>query len=198
MGSPAKGPGSNLADVQIISQDDKMSKGKQIKPLNQAEYTALAQFRYQIRRYLRYMEERAREAGYNPQKYQLLLAIKGLPQDARPTISALAERMQLNHNSMVELIDRCEERGLIQRARSGADRRQVELTITNEGHNILRRLATAARQELRNIGPLMAEALQSLLQDLRVPKHGPEDGRQRAVKIRKTGQEPSEPRSKMY
>jgi len=103
-----------------------MSKGKQPKPLNEAEYTALAEFRYQIRRYLRYMEERAREAGHNPQKYQLLLAIKGLPHDIRPTISALAERMQLNHNSMVELVDRCEERGLIRRARSGKDRRQVE------------------------------------------------------------------------
>jgi len=182
---------------QIVSQDDKMSKEKaQSKPLTEAEYKALAEFRHQIRKFLRHMEEHARESGHNPQQYQVLLMIEGLPKGARPIISTLAERMQLNHNSMVELIDRCEERGLIQRARSGADRRQVELTITNEGHNVLRRLATAARQELRNIGPLMAEALQSLLQDLRVPKHGLEDGRQRAGKIRKTGQEPSEPRSK--
>jgi len=166
------------------------------KPLTEAEYKALAEFRYQIRKFLRHMEEHAREFGHNPQQYQVLLMIEGLPKGLKPIISTLAERMQLNHNSMVELIDRCEERGLIRRARSGADRRQVELAITSDGYNVLRKLASAARQELRTIGPLMAEALQSLLQDLRVPKHGFEDGRQRVGKIRKTGQEPSEPRSK--
>ena len=173
-----------------------MSKGKTVRPLTEPEYLALGEFRYQLRRFLRHMEEASRLLGANPQQYQLVLAVKGLPRDVLPTISQLAERMQLNHNSMVELIDRCEERGLIRRARSGADRRQVELAITNDGHNVLRRLASAARQELRTIGPVMAEALQALLQDLRMPKHGIEDGRQRVGKIRKTGQEPSEPRSK--
>src|ERR1051326_6969986 len=108
-----------------------MSKEKtQPKPLTEAEYRALAEFRYQIRKFLRHMEEQARELGQNPQQYQVLLAIEGLPEGARPIISTLAERMQLNHNSMVELVDRCEERGLIRRMRSGADKRQVELEIT--------------------------------------------------------------------
>ena len=170
-----------------------MSKEKtQPKPLTEAEYRALAEFRYQIRKFLRHMEEHARELRQNPQQYQVLLAIEGLPADTRPIISTLAERMQLNHNSMVELVDRCEERGLIRRTRSGADRRQVELAITAEGQAMLRKLATAARQELRAMGPAMAEALQSLLQDLHMPKAGAEDGRQRVGKGRKTGQEPSE------
>ena len=170
-----------------------MSKEKtQPKPLTEAEYRALAEFRYQIRKFLRHMEEHARELRQNPQQYQVLLAIEGLPADTRPIISTLAERMQLNHNSMVELVDRCEERGLLRRTRSGSDRRQVELAITAEGHAMLRKLATAARQELRAIGPAMAEALQSLLQDLHMPKAGAEDGRQRVGKTRKTGQEPGE------
>ncbi len=83
--------------------------------MNQAEYIALAEFRYQLRRFLRNMEEKSRDEGLNPQQYQLLLAIKGLPRQQSPTISALAERMQLNHNSTVELVDRCEERGLVSR-----------------------------------------------------------------------------------
>ncbi len=141
-----------------------MSKGKQLKPLNDAEYTALAQFRYQIRKYLRFMEERAREAGHNPQQYQLLLAIRGLPRGSSPTISVLAERMQLNHNSMVELVDRCEKRGLIRRERSTGDRRQVKLSVTNEGDSVLRKLASAGRQELRAIGPILADAIQRLIQ----------------------------------
>jgi DNA-binding MarR family transcriptional regulator len=139
-----------------------MSKGNP-KPLNQAEYMDLAEFRYQIRKYLRFMEERARENGQSPQQYQLLLAIKGLPGHIGPTIGALADRLQLNHNSMVELVDRCEERGLLRRQRSGSDRRQVELAITAEGDAFLRKLASAGREELRSIGPILAQNIQRLI-----------------------------------
>ena len=191
-----KGPGSNLADGIIVSQDDKMSKEKQAKPLTDAEYTALAEFRYQVRRFLRHMEEHARELGQNPQQYQLLLAIAGLPRDKTPTISTLAERMQLNHNSMVELVDRCEQRGLIRRARSGADRRQVELELTGDGHAVLRKLASAARQELRTIGPVMAAAIQDLIQDIKTPRQAPDGDRHRAGRNKKPGNETNEQRSK--
>lgn len=139
-----------------------MSKRK-LEPLNRIEYEALSEFRYQIRRYLRFMEERAREAGQNPQQYQLVLALKGLPQGTGPTIGALAERLQLNHNSMVELVDRCEKRGLVRRMRSGNDRRQVELAITPEGDAFLRKLASAGREELRAIGPVLARNIQHLI-----------------------------------
>lgn len=149
-----------------------MSKG-QPKPLNQAEYTALAEFRYQIRKYLRFMEEKAREAGQNPQQYQLVLALKGLPRGTGPSISALAERMQLNHNSTVELVDRCEKRGLVRRTRSGNDRRQVDLVVTPEGEALLRNLASAGREELRSIGPILAGHIQHLTsQDFRPSKRG--------------------------
>src|SRR5258708_20679182 len=104
------------------------------KPLNQAEYIALAEFRYQLRRFLRNMEEKSRDEGLNPQQYQLLLAIKGLPRQQSPTISALAERRQLNHNSTVQLADRCEERRLVSRLRTGSDGRHVTISITTEGH----------------------------------------------------------------
>jgi DNA-binding MarR family transcriptional regulator len=149
-----------------------MSKGKTPKPLNDAEYRALAEFRYQIRKYLRFMEERARKAGQNPQQYQLVLALKGLPREISPTIGALAERLQLNHNSMVELVDRCEKRGLLRRMRSDGDRRRVDLELTAEGDAFLRRLATAGREELRSIGPVLAQAIQHLINDTRSTKSG--------------------------
>ena len=139
-----------------------MAKGNP-KPLNQAEYIALAEFRYQIRKHLRFMEERAREVGYSPQQYQLLLALKGLPPGNTPTIGAMAERLQLNHNSMVELVDRCEDRGLLRRSRADEDRRQVALAITAEGDAFLRKLASAGRQELRTIGPILANNIQRLI-----------------------------------
>ncbi len=150
-----------------------MSKGKNVRPLTEPEYLALGEFRYQLRRFLRNMEEAARELGANPQQYQLVLAIKGLPRDMEPTISHLAERMQLNHNSMVELVDRCEEQGLLRRARSSTDRRQVSLSILPEGEALLRKLGVAARQELRESGPILVEAILGLT-DAGRPKAKPE------------------------
>lgn len=142
-----------------------MSKGKNLRPLAEPEYLALGEFRYQLRRFLRNMEEAARLLGANPQQYQLVLAIKGLPKHIEPTITQLAERMQLNHNSMVELADRCEEHKLLRRTRSATDRRQVSLSITPEGEALLRKLGVAARQELRDAGPILVEAILGLTGD---------------------------------
>jgi DNA-binding MarR family transcriptional regulator len=136
-----------------------MSKGKSVRALSEPEYLALGEFRYQLRRFLRHMEEASRLLGANPQQYQLILAIKGLPSGAVPTISQLAERMQLNHNSMVELVDRCEQNRLLRRARSSNDRRQVTLSITPEGEMLLRKLGVAARQELMDMGPALVDAV---------------------------------------
>lgn len=144
-------------------QKTRSSPSRQPKPLTSPEYMALAEFRYQLRRYLRFMEEHARANGHHPQQYQLLLAIRGLPPPRVPTVSVLAERMQMNHNSMVELADRCEKRGLVRRIRAaGADRRNVIVAITAEGERVLRQQASTSRQELRNIGPILVQTLRKL------------------------------------
>lgn len=147
-----------------------MSKEKNLRPLTELEYLALGEFRYQLRRFLRHMEESARSLNANPQQYQLVLAVKGLPKAETPTISRLAERMQLNHNSMVELVDRCEENNLLRRTRSGDDRRQVTLSIMPEGESLLRRLGAAARQELRDMGPTLVDAIVRLTGESRAAK----------------------------
>jgi len=141
-----------------------MSETKRPIQLNDSEYIALAEFRYQLRRYLRHMEEEARANGHHPQQYQLLLAIKGLPPPRTPTVSVLAERMQMNHNSLVELADRCEQRGFIRRIRSsGTDRRKVALAITSAGEAMMKQQASASRQELQMIGPVLVDSLQRLM-----------------------------------
>jgi len=147
-----------------------MSKGKSVRPLSEAEYLALGEFRYLLRRFMRQMEEATRRLGANPQQYQLVLAVKGLPRHVAPTISRLAERMQLNHNSMVELVDRCEENNLLRRTRSASDRRQVTLSVTPEGEGLLRRLGVAARQELRDSGPALVDAILRLTGETRSAK----------------------------
>ena len=182
----AQGPGLITKSATNISWDDKMAKAKNPRPLTEAEYRALAEFRFQLRKFMRHMEEEVRQLQVNPQQYQLVLAIKGLPKDEVPSISCLAERMQLNHNSMVELVDRCEENGLIKRVRSGSDRRQVTLSITSEGEGLLKRLGSAARNELRSIGAQLVDSVVKVTGDHR-PAKGGSDNKGRLAYIKKAG-----------
>jgi len=127
------------------------------------EYQTLAEFRYQLRRFLRLSEQSVRAAGLEPQQHQLLLAVKGLPEGRKATIGALAERLQIAHHSMVELIDRLAERSFIQRCRDEVDQRQVLVRLTSRGEEVLRTLALAHRVELRSTGPALVQALTLLL-----------------------------------
>ena len=131
--------------------------------LSIADFRALAEIRYQIRRFLRFSEHAAREAGLVPQQHQLLLALKGLPPGRKATISELAERLQIQHHSTVELIDRLVERGLIKRLRDETDQRRVIIHLTPEGEQVLRRLSLLHRHELESAGPAFVRALRVLI-----------------------------------
>jgi DNA-binding MarR family transcriptional regulator len=131
----------------------------------QPNYKALAEFRYQIRRFLRFSEETARSAGLEPQQYQLMLALKGLPDDSRHRIGEVAERLQIQHHSTVELVDRLARRGLIKRRRGESDRREVLLELTPRGDKLLQELALHHRSELREVGPDLVAALKRVVRD---------------------------------
>jgi DNA-binding MarR family transcriptional regulator len=134
------------------------------------DYVALAELRYQIRRFLRFSEEASRAAGLEPQQHQLLLAIKGLPDDRMPTIGALAERLQLQHHSAVELVDRSVQRNLVRRVRGTADQRQVFIRLTAKGERTLRDLSVHHRDILREAGPSLAEVLNIFVAALKRPE----------------------------
>jgi len=123
----------------------------------------MAELRYQIRRFMRFSENAAHQAGLEPQQYQLLLAVKGLPAGMKPTINTLSQRMQLQHHSTVGLVDRLVERGLLVRFRATDDRRNVLAKVTREGEQYLRRLASFHLQELHSVGPEFVSLLQRLL-----------------------------------
>lgn len=124
-----------------------------------AEFRALAEFRYQIRIFLNGSEEAARNANLEPQQYLLMLALRGLPVGSEPSIRRLAERMQLRHHTVVELVDRLERRQLLRRERSRSDRRQVLLHLTPRGEKLLTRLAKQRISELRTAAPALVRAL---------------------------------------
>ena len=127
------------------------------------EYRALAEFRYRIRVFLNGSEQAARAAGLEPQQYLLLLAVRGLPLRREASIRELAERMQLRHHSVVELVDRLERRLLLRRERSRVDRRQVIVHLTLRGERILVRLAKQRLDELRTAAPILVHALNAIV-----------------------------------
>ncbi|HKD84505.1 MAG TPA: MarR family transcriptional regulator [Terriglobales bacterium] len=127
-----------------------------------ADYQALAEFRYQIRRFLYFSEAAARQAGIEPQHHQLMLAIKGKADQEQARIAYLAERLQIQHNSAVELVDRLVKKGLITRTRGEHDRREVYVQLTPRGERILDELTRHTRAELRSAGPALVSTLRKL------------------------------------
>jgi DNA-binding MarR family transcriptional regulator len=127
------------------------------------DYQALAEFRYQIRRFLHFSEQAARATGLEPQQHQLLLAVKGQPVDEEASVGALAERLQLQPHSALELVERLVERGLVERRRDPLDRRRVLVRLTPQGEAALHHLTLHHWQELRTAGPALVAALEALL-----------------------------------
>jgi DNA-binding MarR family transcriptional regulator len=133
------------------------------KDLLPGDYRALAEFRYEIRKFLRSSEEAARAAGLEPQQHQLLLAVKGMPDGMRGRISEIAERLQLQHHSTVELVDRLERNGYANRKRSEHDKREVLIVLTPKGERVLRELALHHHEMLQNNGAALVASLKKLM-----------------------------------
>jgi DNA-binding MarR family transcriptional regulator len=115
--------------------------------LKEGDYQRLARFRYALRRFLRFSEDAAREAGISPGQYQLLLFIRSF--DGRPPIVAeLAERLQVRHQSAVGLVDRCERAGLVARRPDPEDGRRVRVALTARGTRTLSALVSSHLREI--------------------------------------------------
>ncbi|HUI56895.1 MAG TPA: MarR family transcriptional regulator [Bryobacteraceae bacterium] len=132
--------------------------------LTSADYQALGEFRYQVRRFQHFSENAARAQGLEPQQHQMLLSIRASDTPGGPTVRMLAEHMLIQHHSAVGLIDRLSARGLVERVRGEEDRRQVQVRMLPEGEARLQRLSDTHREELRRSGPLLVAALSRLLQ----------------------------------
>jgi DNA-binding MarR family transcriptional regulator len=137
---------SNLAGVTI-------GKKRASARVTKAEYEELAAFRYSLRQFLSFSESAAASAGITPRQYQAILAIQGFPGRDSATIGELAEQLQIAHHSAVGLVDRLVAQKLIVRVASAGDRRQVYVSLTARGIEILDKLASAHKDELRRLGP---------------------------------------------
>jgi len=117
-------------------------------PLKKKDFEALSEFRYQLRRFLRFSEEAVRDEGVTPLQYLLLLHIKGFPGREWATVGELAEKLQSHHHGTVALVSRCEKLRLVKRRPSDEDRRRVEIHLTAKGERCIERLARVHRAEL--------------------------------------------------
>ena len=125
------------------------------EPLTKQDFEALARFRFGIRRYLRFSEETVRQHGVTPQQYQLLLAIKGFPGRDWAVVRELADRLQLRHHSVVELVNRAQAQGLVHRTADPDDARAVRVVLTDQGEQLLDRLSALHRDELRRMDTVL-------------------------------------------
>ena len=139
--------------------------------LADADYRALADFRFQIRRFLHFSEEAARSEGLEPQQHQFLLTVRALTGShggsLGPTVGEIAGHLLVRHHSAVGLADRLVERGLGERVRGDAERRQVRIRLTTQGESALTRLSSAHRAVLLSTGPLLVKSLGALLRQSR-------------------------------
>ncbi|MDQ5879603.1 MAG: hypothetical protein QG616_770 [Pseudomonadota bacterium] len=119
-----------------------------LPPMEKRDFETLANFRYEIRKFLRFSEQVTRKAGITPLQYLMLLNIKGFPGREWATVGEIAERLQAQHHGVVALVSRCEKQGFVERRRSTEDRRRIEVRLLPKGEEYVERLANAHRVQL--------------------------------------------------
>jgi len=130
--------------------------------LTDADYRALARFRHALRVFVRFSEDAARAVGLTPAQHQLLLAIAGHEGDGPPSLSDLAERLQLRLHSVGELVGRAVANDLVERHPDPDDHRRVLLALTERGASLLADLSIQHRDELRRFRVEMNDVLREL------------------------------------
>jgi len=131
-------------------------------PIAQRDYVALARFRRALRVFQRFSEDAARDAGITPAQHQLTLAVKGWGGRGRPSVSELADALQLRRHSTVELVRRTEAAGLVVAETDPADHRRQLVSVTDAGETVLASLSAMHRDELRRFRSEMNHVLREL------------------------------------
>ena len=131
------------------------------RKLTDADYEALAEFRFSLRQFLAFSEAEAAASGLTPQQHQALLVLRAARQ-GRGTVGHLAERLILKPHSASGLVDRLVTLGLVERRSSERDKRQALLALTDRGQQVLETLSDIHRQEIRRLRPLLMSLLASM------------------------------------
>lgn len=153
----------NQGAVSSARSGQKPHESGEPQPLTRAQMRRLAEFRFQLRKFLHFSSLAADRAGVRAQQYQLLQCVWGMPEELDPTIANVAARMLLKHNSAVELVDRTIEQGLLRRCPDPTDHRRILIRMTPQGEKLLGSLAAWHLRELEEMGPELIRALRRVL-----------------------------------
>jgi DNA-binding MarR family transcriptional regulator len=162
------GPATSEYHGEIYSNlPTRKSQMAKSRALVRSDFEALAEFRFELRRFLRFSDVAAKSVGLRPLQYQLLLQIKGYPQPLLPTVGELAARLQIAQHATVALVTRCEKAGFVQRVPGQVDRRRVCVKLTTAGQRAVRRVAMLHHNELQSVASVFRVARLSAFNDAR-------------------------------
>lgn len=150
--------------------------------IQESDYIALAELRHRIREFVRSSDEAAKEVGLQPQQYQLLLALRAIPDKAEATVGRLAQSLYLKHHSVVGLIDRLESRGYVRRRRNAENRREVLIQLLPLGRRTLDKVVRQRLHELRVSGQELVASISAILEGNREGQEVRQNSESRAVK----------------
>jgi len=145
--------------VQKLESENTLEQHSNGTEVRQADYFALASFRYALRSFLAFSQQRAKEAGLTPQQHQSLLAIKGFSGEKGLSVTDLATYMLLKHHSAVELVDRLEKADLVIRVPDSDDRRFIRLALTPKAESKLVALSARHLIEIGRNAPHLIDVL---------------------------------------
>jgi DNA-binding MarR family transcriptional regulator len=152
---------ANISTGDIFRSNKK--KGSRIGRLSPEDYAALAEFRYAMRKFLRFSKcLLAEKAKLTPEQYEALLALKVLGTEEGETVGLLSERLQVVHHTAVSLTNKLLEAGLITKESGLTDRREVRMKLTKAGESVLAPMAAMHREKMRVLSPEMIKALTHL------------------------------------
>jgi DNA-binding MarR family transcriptional regulator len=153
----------SLCDIIVLRHIMATTKKQRAGWVAPEKLAELAEFRYLLREFLSFSEAATEVVGISAQQYQLLQVVAAVPVGQERSISYVAERMLLRHNSAVELVDRAQRSGLVQRVTDESDHRRSLLEITERGQQLLSVLVEEHLKEIDAKGPEMSRALQRLI-----------------------------------
>ena len=116
-----------------------------------ADVVAVAEFRAALRQFLRTTERVARRSGLTPQRYLLLLMIKGAPTGTSVDRDRAGRAASACPEHRDGLVSRAIDTGLVDREQSVLDARVAHLRLTDEGERRLARAFTTLAAERSNV-----------------------------------------------
>lgn len=126
--------------------------------LTDEDYAALAEFRFALRQFQAFSDDKAAQMGLTPQQHQALLALRAASAE-EATVGFVAKRLLLKPHSATGLVDRLEKLGLVTRHSTAADRRRAQVQLTPRALDLLASLSATHRDEIRRLHPLLNQLL---------------------------------------